>query len=448
MRKGSELTTAADRVCVIGIWHLGAVVSACLAHLGYSVVGVDVDRRRIEGLNDGLPPLYEPGLEELLTANIAAKRLSYTTDLKEALRGAHYVLITHDTPVDEDDEVNLTEIQASAASAAPYLEGGALVIVSSQVTLGTCERIEAIIRNANPSLGFAVAYVPENLKLGQAIRRFLHPDMIVIGANAAAAQDGVEELFAPIDGPRVRMDLKSAEMTKHTINAFVATSISFANEVANLCDEMGADARKVIAALRLDQRVGSEAPLRPGLGFAGGTLARELKTLRRLGQKCGYRTSLINGVLAVNEDQNRRLTQRLRKIYPSLQELTIGVLGLTYKAGTSTLRRSPALRMVKEFVHDGARVKAYDPKADEQELRLHNELQLCHDPYAVATDSDALILATEWPQFKELDLASIRSSMRKPVILDCHNMLDDRQMAQLGFIYLGVGRGNAGGGPG
>ena len=436
--------SGSNKVCVIGIWHLGAVTSACLAHLGYSVVGVDEDQTRVDALNNGLPPLFEPGLEELLATNIAAKRLRYTTDLREALRGARFVLLTHDTPVDEEDEIDLTEIKASAVRLPPYLERGAIVIVSSQVPLGTCEHLEAIIGNGNPSREFGIAYLPENLKLGQAIHRFLNPDMLVIGANDAATQDRVDELFAPIPGPRVRMDLRSAEMTKHAINAFVATTISFINEVANLCDEVGADAQKVAAALRLDGRVGPAAPLRPGLGFAGGTLARELKVLRHLGEKSGYRTTLMDAVLTVNEGQNGRVIQRLRRIYPSLEKLTIGVLGLTYKAGTSTLRRSPALTMVKEFARDGALVKAYDPRADELEVGLHKGLQLCPDPYAVATDSDALILATDWPQFKEMDLPSIKSAMRKPVLLDCHNMLDAEQMIKLGFTYLGVGRGHLG----
>jgi UDPglucose 6-dehydrogenase len=430
-----------DKVCVIGIWHLGAVTSACLAHLGYSVVGVDQDPQRVQALNQGRSPLFEPGLEEMIASNIAARRLRYTTDLSEALRGARHVLIAYDTPVDEEDEIDLTEIEGSAAYAATHLEEGALVVVSSQVPLGTCERIEATIHNLNPSLKFAIAYVPENLKLGQAIQRFLHPDMIVIGADDPATQDRVDELLAPIKSPRVKMELRSAEMTKHAINAFVATCISFANEVANLCDEVGADAQSVTTALRLDRRVGLGAPLRPGLGFAGGTLARELKVLRHLGERSDCGTPLIEGVLAANEQQNSRVIRRLRKLYPSLEKLTIGVLGLTYKAGTSTLRRSHALGMVKQFIHDGALVKAYDPKADAQEIGANDHLQLCPDPYAVATDSDALVLATEWPQFKELDFSAIRSAMSKPVILDCHNMLDAKRMVQQGFPYLGVGRG-------
>ncbi|MFQ6019573.1 MAG: UDP-glucose dehydrogenase family protein [Dehalococcoidia bacterium] len=437
-----------DKVCVIGIWHLGAVTSACLADLGYSVVGVDRDPQKVRALNQGLPPLFEPGLEELIARNIASQRLRYTTDLSEALRGSRRVLITHDTPVDEEDEIDLTEIEAGATRAAPHLEGGALVIVSSQVPLGTCERLEAIIRRGNPSLKFAIAYVPENLKLGQGIQHFLNPDMIVIGADDPASQDQVDELFAPIGGPRVKMGLRSAEMTKHAINAFVATSISFANEVANLCDELGTDAQSVMTALRLDRRVGLGAPLRPGLGFAGGTLARELKVLRHLGESSACSTPLVEGVLAANERQNSGVIRRLKKLYPSLEKLTIGVLGLTYKAGTSTLRRSHALDMVNQFIHDGALVKAYDPKADAQEVRPNDHLQFCPDPYAVATGSDALVLATEWPQFKELDFPSIRSAMRRPVILDCNNMLDAGQIVQQGFTYLGIGRGHTVGGPG
>jgi UDPglucose 6-dehydrogenase len=428
-------------VCVIGIWHLGAVTTACLADLGYTVVGVDKDSDKVEALNRGVPPLFEPGLQEMMAKNIAAGRLTFTTDLAEGLGDASYALITYDTPVDDNDEVDLSGIFAVAAELAAHLEGGATIIVSSQVPVGTCEEIAAVVRQVNPSLDFGIAYTPENLRLGQAIQRFKKPEMIVIGADSEATLQRVEQFLAPIQAPRVRVDLRTAEMTKHAINAFLATAITFANEIANLCDEAGADALRVADALRLDSRIGPGAPLHPGLGFAGGTLARDLKVLRRLSQRHGYQASLINGVLAVNERQNGVVVGRLRRIFGSFAGRSVGVLGLTYKAGTSTLRRSAALEIIQAIAAEGAAVKAHDPKADPEEVRLHDGFTFCDDPYGVAEGSDALVLVTNWPQFRELDFPRIRSLMRNPVLLDALNMLDADRMVEAGFRYIGVGRG-------
>ncbi len=429
------------RVCVIGIWHLGAVTAACLADLGYTVAGVDKDPHKVRTLRRGTPPLFEPGLQEMMAKNIAAARLTFTSDLAEGLAGASYALITYDTPVDDNDEVDLSGIFAVAAELAAHLDSGATIIVSSQVPVGTCEKLVEAVRGANPSLSFCIGCVPENLRLGQAIERFLGPEFLVLGAEDAATHERLEGLFSPIQAPRVRVDLRTAEMTKHAINAFLATSISFANEIANLCDEAGADALMVAETLRLDSRIGPGAPLHPGLGFAGGTLARDLKVLRRLSERHGYQASLINAVLAVNERQNGMVVGRLRRILGSFDGLSVGVLGLAYKAGTSTLRRSAALKIIRAIAAEGAAVKAYDPKADPEEVRLHDGFTFCDDPYAVAEGSDALILVTNWPQFRELDFPRIRSLMRNPVLLDALNMLDADRMVEAGFRYIGVGRG-------
>jgi len=432
-----------SKVCVIGIWHLGSVYSACLAELGYSVVGVDRDQNRVENLNKGVPPLFEPGLGELIAKNIRLNRLIYTVDLRDAVAGASLVFIAFDTRVDEKDEVDLSEVYDTAAQIAECLEDGSIIIVSSQIPVGTCEEIKLQIRQKRPSLDFDVACVPENLRLGQAIDRFMNPERIVIGADNVNTLDRVEAFFSVMKAPKIRMNLRSAEMTKHALNAFLATSISFINEIANLCDEVGADALRVAEALRLDSRIGPKAMLKPGLGFAGGTLARDLKVLQKLGGKAGYPTRLINGVLEVNQQQNRMITGKLLKIYGSLQNLTVGVLGLTYKAGTSTLRRSASLEIIKDLTDRGAKVKAYDPKADLQETQGHREFEFCSDPFEVARGSDALVFVTDWPEFKELDFSRVKSLMKKPVVVDAQNMLDAERLIQMGFVYLGVGRGQS-----
>jgi UDPglucose 6-dehydrogenase len=289
-----------------------------------------------------------------------------------------------------------------------------------------------------------MACVPENLRLGQAIERFLRPDMLVLGADNDQTMAKVEAIYSPIPGPRVRMDLRTAEMTKHAINAYLATCISFGNELANLCDEVGADAFQVVQALKLDSRVSPKAPVLPGLGFAGGTLARDMTVLKRLAVQHGYAAPLLNGVLAVNQFQNGMVVHRLEGLLGTLAARTIGVLGLTYKPGTSTLRRSAAIEIIQDLVARGAAIKAFDPKADPAEVELHRrEFSICADPYAAAKDADALALVTPWPEFRDLDLARLKGVMHTPVILDAPNMLEPAKVTQAGFVYQGIGRGSA-----
>jgi UDPglucose 6-dehydrogenase len=424
------------------LWHLGLVTAACLADLGRTVVGFDQDAELIEELRNGRLPLFEPGLEELVAAGVARERLRFTVDPKEALAGVRYAVIAYDTKVDDHDESDLSQVMASAALLARHLEDGSTVVVSSQVPVGTCERIEAAIRSNRPSLGFGIACVPENLKLGQAIERFKQPEMIVIGSDDPAAAAATGELLAGIGAPRVVVGIRTAEMIKHALNAFLATCISFGNEMANLCDEVGADALELARALHFDRRVGPLAPLRPGLGFAGGTLARDLKTLRKLGARNGVETPLVEAVLRVNEHQNRVVTRKLRKVFGSLEGLTVGILGLTYKPGTSTLRRSAALEIIDELTAGGATVKAHDPRANLEELPAVPNFEFCSNPGAVALRSDALVIVTEWPEFRSLDFCAIRDAMRNPLLIDAQNMLDAEEMTRMGFRYLGVGRGS------
>ena len=429
------------KVCVIGIWHLGSIYSACLADLGYQVVGVDKDAKRVAALNQGIPPLFEPCLPELITANIKAKRLTYTNDLSQAVKRAGFVLITFDTPVDDQDEIDLSGIFECADELAGCIGDDTVILVSSQVPVGTCEQIKAMIHQKKPALKFDIAYSPENLRLGQAIDCFKKPERIVVGADNSKTLDKVEELFSVIKAPVLKMNLRSAEMTKHALNAFLATSISFGNEIANLCDEVGADAIKVAMALRTEGRIHAKTPLFPGLGFAGGTLARDLKVLKKIGKEKNYETLLIDSVFIVNERQNGIVVRKLNCIYGSVQGLTVGILGLTYKPGTSTLRRSAALEIIRQLVDNGAKVKAYDPKADMTEVKEHAEFEFCKDAYAVAMGSAALVLITEWPEFKDLDYNRLKQAMKKPVFIDTKNLLDIENMTALGFSYFGIGRG-------
>ncbi len=432
--------TDRTRVCALGLWHLGSVVSACLADLGYRVTGYDPDADRVRDLMDGTPPLYEPDLSELIAAGLAGRRLSFTSDLPQAVAGATYVLLTFDTPLDDQDRVDLSGLLSTVAEMAPRLDDGATVIVMSQVPAGACQHIRLAIQQASPQRHFHLVCSPENLKLGQAIDRFLRPPVVVLGADDEAALDAAEALFAPIPAPKLRLDVRTAEMVKHALNGFSATCISFADEIAALCDETGADAAALAQAMRYDGRVGPETPLQPGLGFAGGTLARDLNALRSIGDGAGRDTPLLDAVLAVNEGQKERVLDKLRRVYGSLEGLTVSVFGLTYKPGTSTLRRSLSLELIDKLAGEGSTVKAYDPVADVRELPAGFPARMADDPYEAARDADALLLLTGWPDFRGLDYAAIQRSMRRPVLIDALNLLDRDTLLGYGFRYLGMGR--------
>lgn len=425
-------------ICVVGIWHLGSVVSACLADMGYKVTGIDKDAERVKRLNSGRAPLYEPGLDELIRKNLDAGSLKFTTS-ERCVALSRYVLIAFDTPVNEQDEVDISEILSGCRSFSEHLQDGTVIVVSSQVPVGTCDEIKSVVRSCNKRVDFDVAYSPENLRLGEAIECYRNPERIVIGADSKATLDKVEQMFKVIPAPKHRMRLRSAEMTKHALNAYLATCISFINEIANLCDLVGADAIDVANAVRSDRRVGRAAPLRPGLGFAGGHLARDLKILKGVGKTLGYKTAMIDSVLKVNEGQTRSIAARLEKILGSLQASSIGVLGLTYKPGTSTLHRSAALQIIGDLVEKGAFVKAHDPKASREEIQVHTEFRFCEDPYEVAEGSDALVVVTEWPEYRDLDFAMIKAKMKRPILLDTRNALDPKLVTRGGLMYYGIG---------
>jgi len=429
------------KICVIGIWHQGAVAAACLADLGFQVIGVEQDEARVLNLNAGKAPLFEPGLDELLAKGVQSGNLSFTTSLKEGLSETQTVFIMFDTPVDENDEIDLSGIFATAREMAPYLQAGSIILVTAQVPVGTCRQIAKTIRDANPSADFEIAYIPENLRLGQAIERFLHPALPVMGADRAETLDHLEKLLSVLPVTWMRVDLQTAEMTKHALNAFLAISVCFANELGNLCDAAGADGIKLAQALRLEPRIGSKAMLFPGLGFSGGTLARDMRTLQHLGDRFEIETSLIDGAWESNQRQNRSVVRNLRKILGSLEGRKVGVLGLTYKPDTSTLRRSASIEIIGELVSEGVEVKAYDPKADRQELELHPEIHMCPDAYSAVDDVDTLLLITPWPEFKGLEYQRIFSIMKRPVIFDTQNVLDPQTLIAMGFSYFGIGRG-------
>ncbi len=428
-------------VCVIGIWHLGAVNAVGFAEKGYRVVGLELDVKKARRLARGVPPLFEPGLEALIGKHLASGRLTFTSDASAAVADADYVVIAYDSPVNERDEVDVSPVVGAARLIGPLLRPETPVVITSQLPLGTSEGIEAELRRAHPAWRSGVVYTPENLRLGAAIPRFLEPDMLVLGATHPAAAAAALALYRPFETEKMAMDLRSAEMVKHALNAFLATSITFINEIANLCDRLGADAVAVGRALKLDKRIGKSALLMPGLGFSGGTLARDVTQLRRFAAELDYRAWLLDAIVEVNEGTFDEIIVRLRRSLGPLEGKRVGVLGLTYKAGTSTVRRSPALKLMGKLAEAGAACAGYDPKASAEELaEAGATFTRKKTVRELATDADALVLVTEWPEFRALPFAALAKRMRRPLLVDSKNFLDPALVVAAGFDYQGFGR--------
>jgi UDPglucose 6-dehydrogenase len=425
-------------ICVTGIWHQGAVVSACLADLGNNVRGV-CDEKTATLLNAGQSPVHETDLPEMIQRNLKAGRLSYTTHYAEGLEGSEFVFISTDTPVDMNDDSDLSSIHTIAENIGQHVQNDIVLCVTAQVPIGTSEELSKTIRNLAPIYRGAVAYVPEFLRLGIAVETFQKADRFVIGCNDPTVAERVAALYKPLGRPMVYTDIRSAEMAKHASNTFLATSISFINEIANLCEAVGANAFEVAKIMKLDRRIGPYAFLSPGLGFAGGTLGREIRALQKIGFTYKMPTPLMDAVWQINAQRAQTVRRRL-SILGHLKNKQIGIWGLTYKAGTSTLRRAISLEIIWDLISQGARVKTFDPLANFSEVPNLPPMQICDDPYQVAQDSKALVLVTEWAGMEALNFRRIRNSMKGDVFLDTRNLLDPVRMSEAGFRYFGIGR--------
>ena len=446
-----------DKICVIGLWHQGVVGAACLADLGCDVIAADQNEQTVRLLQSGKAPLFEPGLDELLQKTIHSGRLRFTSNLRAAVKGHAFVMIMFDTPVDENDQSDLNGIFAAAKEIAPVLENDCVILVTAQAPVGTCDLLEAEIKKINPSLRFAIAYSPENLQLGRAIERFRNPPMRVIGSDNSHAFDRLESFLAKLGGKWERVPLRTAEMVKHALNGYLAVSLTYGNELGNLCDKVGADGRRVAEILRTEPRVGGKAMLFPGLGFSGGTLARDMQTLRNLGRKFSVATPLLDGAWQSNDLQNHIIVSKLRQVFStsgcargakSLEGKKIAVLGLTYKPDTSTLRRSISLAIIGELVNAKALVTAHDPRADRAEIYHalgviagQREFRFEEDVYQAAKGADVLLLITGWKEYKDLNYGEIRKLMDGNLLIDANNLLNRADIEQLGFKYIGIGRG-------
>jgi UDPglucose 6-dehydrogenase len=432
------------RIGLIGLWHLGTVAAAGLASLGHSVRATDPDGRTVAALGRGEPPIFEPHLAEAVAIEQRAGRLQFVATVEEAVEGADAVYVTFDTPVDDNDRSDLTPILEAVEAiigAARKIPRGVLIAVMSQVPAGTLAQLQARFA-AEPELGARLIYQPENLRLGRALETFLAPDFLVVGAGEPDDAQDFLRLYRGITTHFLPMSWESAELSKHAVNAFLASSISFANEVADLAEASGADVREVMQVLRRDRRIGPQAFLDPGPGFSGGTLARDLQTLRGLGARASLPTRLLDATLEVNRARLARLADRVADACGGLRGATIALLGLTYKPGTSTLRRSASLEFAARLARAGARVRAHDPQV-RVECPETRGVTLAADPYEAARAADAVVLMTPWPEFRTLDFVRLRASLARPVLVDAHNFLDRGAAGAAGLAYWGVGLGRA-----
>lgn len=436
----NPLTT---KVCVVGISQLGAVASACLAELGYSVVGVETNPQKAEKLNHGDAPRFEPGLSDLMRKNIGHGRLFYSSDLAGAVKDAPFVLLASEVPVKNDDAMVLHELYRAALDICPWLAGDATVIVVSPVPIGTCEHIAAAIHDFHSARKVRVACVPGNIRPGRAIESFLKPAVIVLGADDEATLDRLQQFFAVLPLPKLLVNLRTAEMIRHALHAFLATEVSFSAELADLCEAVGADAVQVAAALRHDERIGPHACIEPGgLGFADPMARRDVRLLRHFGQEFACKARLLDSVWQVNEERKSLVGRKLENIFGHTRGLTLAVLGFDPEAGGGVLCERSPLAVIGELAGHGAAIKAFDPRARLADIPQQPGVELCPDAYSAVEGADALIVLADYPDFLSLDFVRMRSLMRRPVLIDIQNILHYSELTALGFEYRGVGRSN------
>ena len=432
-----------SKLCVIGTGYVGLVTGTCFADLGNQVHCLDVDETRISKLKQGIMPIYEPGLEQIVAQNVRAGRLLFTTDYADALKDADFAFIAVGTPSGVDGEADLQYVRQAAEAIADMVDWPIIVVNKSTVPVGTGDWVADIIkrRRAGKPLDFSVVSNPEFLREGSAINDFMDPDRVVLGSTDRDAASKVAQLYLTLRCPILITDLRTAEMIKYASNAFLATRISFINEIANMCEEMGADVREVAQGMGMDKRIGP-AFLDAGLGWGGSCFPKDVKALAHMAVLHGTHPQLLQAVMEINRNQRRRVVVKLRKALNGLNDKVIGVLGLSFKPNTDDIREAPSMEVIHLLLNEGAIVRAYDPQAMENVRATLQRVVLCENPYQVAEGADALVLATEWNEFKQLDFERIRKLMNHPIIMDSRNLWNPEHLLSLGFTYFGVGRGN------
>jgi len=430
------------QICVIGVGYVGLVTAACFADLGNRVVALDVDEQRVANLKKGIMPIYEPGLEELVRRNTKSGRLSFTTSYADALKGAEFAFIAVGTPSGVDGNADLQYVDAAARSIAKNMTAPLIIINKSTVPIGTGDWVADIVNSAQPRrIEFAVVSCPEFLREGSAIADFMSPYRNVIGSLDRDAADKVAQLHLPLRAPIVITDLRTAEMIKYASNAFLATKISFINEVADLCELVGADVKEVAAGMGYDARIGRYF-LDAGLGWGGSCFPKDVEALAYMAKEKGLNPRILNQVMDVNYDRRQAVVGHLEKLLGGeLNGKTIGLLGLAFKENTDDMRDAPSVDISNALVVAGAKVRGYDPVARQTAAPLMPAVEIFDDAYKMAEGCDALVVVTPWNEFKQLDLEKVKGLLACPVIYDGRNIYDPALMKEMGFAYRAIGRG-------
>ncbi len=430
-------------IAVIGSGYVGLVTGACFAEFGVDVTCVDMDAAKIAKLARGETTIYEPGLDQLVTKNLEAGRLRFTTEIRTAVEPAAIVFLAVGTPPAPDGSADLTYIDDAARSVAANMNEYKVVVTKSTVPIGTGSRLAQLIHeNQRTPVSFGIVSNPEFLREGAAINDFMRPDRVVIGSNDQAAIDIMRELYRPlylIETPFVITSLEGAELIKYAANAFLATKISFINEIANLCEKVGCDVHEVAHAIGMDRRIGRKF-LHPGPGFGGSCFPKDTRALSAIARRFSSPSRIVDAVIEVNEQQRLSMVPKIETLVGGLKGKRIAVLGLAFKPETDDIREAPSIDIIRGLIENGAKVSAYDPVANEQAQKVLPDIEYVIDEYAAATGADALVIITEWNQFRALDLERIRNLMKVPRIADLRNIYEPADMRQLGFEYVGVGR--------
>ena len=444
------------KICIIGTGYVGLVTGTCLDDFGLQITCVDQDEQKINMLNSGGVPIYEPNLAPLIEKNISAGRLTFTTDLEKAVKESKVIFIAVGTPSNNDGSANLAQIETVAQQIAISLKdykGYKIIVNKSTVPIGTAAKIKEIINSFSPSplrgegrvrvkYPFDVVSNPEFLREGSAVYDFTHPDKIVIGTTSDKALKIMQEIYRPlylIDTPFVITNPETAELIKYACNSFLATKITFINEIANLCDKVGADVHQIARAMGLDGRI-SPKFLHPGPGYGGSCFPKDTEALYHFASTCGYEFKLLKGVISANKRQRELMVDKIKHHLDNLKGKTIAVLGLAFKQNTDDIRKSPSIDIIQLLLKERANIRCFDPLAMNNTKKILPDLTYCQDEYETAQGSDVLVIATEWNQFRNLDLLKIKKLLKSPILLDLRNLYEPAALKFLGFIYEGVGR--------
>lgn len=430
------------KICVVGTGYVGLIAAVGLSDFGNNVVGVDLNKEKIDMLKKGISPIYEPGIADYLNRNLETGRLSFTTEISQAIQDSQVIFIAVGTPEKQNEEADLSYVEAVVNTIAENLNEYKVVVTKSTVPVGTNRWIKNFLANKTGGNNFDVVSNPEFLREGRATQDFFHPDRTVIGCESQKAKNIMFNVYRTLNVtsvPFVWCNLETAELIKYASNAFLATKITFINEIANLSEAVGADIHEIARAMGMDGRI-SPKFLHPGPGYGGSCFPKDTKAIASFGKKYGVKMNLIESVIKTNEIQKKRMVDKIRKITGSLKGKTIAVLGLAFKQQTDDIRESSALTIIQEILEDGGLVQAHDPKAMDNFAKVYPNIMYCHTAYDAVKNADAVMIVTEWNEYRGLDLDKIKESMRGDILIDTRNLLDPDAVKSAGFKYEGVGR--------